>query len=133
MCLSKVTATYDKPSSLIVDGWKNFAGTVMQPRFTKFGGVVQLGVWVTASSAGAPPQGIQADDGKTYKAGFHAYANEGQRRGLRRVYLRQITSTGDQDGMSCVVAQEMYVPSDPSDANAWPPLLQPATEGGAKP
>lgn len=127
MCLSKVTATYDKPSGLIVDGWKGFSvrgtaeGLLAAPSGTELvtaprGVKVQMDAWVKATGAD-----LVADDGKYYQAGFHAYFDEHRRdgRATRRVYLRGITCAGEQDGYPCVIAQEMYVPSD---TNAWPPL-----------
>lgn len=116
MCLSKIEVAYDKPSDLIVDGWKAFIGT--GPKLTlSYMGSVALDTWLTASAANAP-NGIKGDDGKTYKAGFHAYIDSPRYSGYRRVYLRKITCAGEQDGKKCVIAQEMYVPSDP---NGWPP------------
>jgi CheY-like chemotaxis protein len=54
--------------------------------------------------------------------GFHAYPDEKQKpiKATCRVYLRQITSVGNQGGNNypVVVAQEMYVPSKP---DGWPP------------
>jgi hypothetical protein len=130
MCLSKLEAVYDKPSALIVDGWKEFAGGsvafspirqggIIKPAlsFTNFGGAVKLDTWLVASEV-RPPMNITASDGKVYKAGFHAYAEDKARSSVRRVYLRKITCIGDQDGKKALVAQEMYVPSDP---NGWPP------------
>jgi hypothetical protein len=124
MCLTKVVNTYDKPSGLIVDGWKEFnfsgRGSLGLLKFQNFGGTVKQDVWLQANEV-MPTEEITASDGKKYKAGFHIYADEGKPRGCRRVYLRHITSAGDQSGNDCVVAQEMYVPSDP---DAWPPLAQ---------
>jgi hypothetical protein len=124
MCLTKITATHDDPSDLIVDGWKEFSGTAAQPAFFHYtlGGKrdVPLDQWLTAEHRGA---GIKASDGKAYQPGFHVYADERRALNLRRVYLRRVTCTGDQDGKKCMVAQEMYVPSSP---NAWPPRSAPA-------
>jgi hypothetical protein len=109
----------DKPSDLIVNAWKEFDGSKpVTLSFTNFGGTVKLDTWLVASEV-KPPINITASDGKTYRAGFHAYAAErASRRITRRVYLRKITCIGDQDGSKAVVAQEMYVPTDP---DGWPP------------
>jgi hypothetical protein len=120
MCLSKVTTTYDKPSDLIVDGWKEFSGKGNSLSFSAMGGTVALDVWLQASASTA--KDLTATDGKKYKVGFHIYAGDVFERyssyRYRRVYLRRITCIGDQDGKKCVIAQELYVPSDP---DAWPP------------
>jgi hypothetical protein len=120
MCLGKVTATHSKPSGVIVDGWKSFTGTDSALTFQQMGGPVTLDVWLQASKI-KPPQDIVAGDGTKYRAGFHAYGDEQERGCYRRVYLRNITCTGEQDFKKCVIAQEMYVPSD---KNAWPPQEQ---------
>jgi hypothetical protein len=118
MCLSKIEAVIDQPSDLIVDGWKEFDGSKPALSFTNFGGVLKMDTWLVASEV-QPPMNITASDGKTYKAGFHAYAEEGAwRRAPRRVYLRKITCIGEQDNKKVVVAEELYVPTDP---NGWPP------------
>jgi hypothetical protein len=123
MCLSKVTVT-PAPSDLIVDGWKEFGLKGTKLAFQNVSGTVETDKWMQASESGAPT-GLRADDGQKYKAGFHAYFDEREAKRFsvtfRRVYLRNITCIGDQDGRKCVVAQEMYVPSDP---DAWPPLEQ---------
>jgi hypothetical protein len=36
MCLDAVTETYDHPSTLIVDGWKEFGGSTKQPTFQNY-------------------------------------------------------------------------------------------------
>ena len=121
MCLSAIKESYDQPSPLITDGWKVFNGTDLRPLFQSrvLGGSaeVPLDKWLRAEGV----RDIPADDGNFYRPGFHAYSNEDQLNGkswFRRVFLRQITCLGRQDGKDCVVAQEMYVPSDP---NGWPP------------
>ena len=118
MCLSKVSTAYDKPSGLIESGWKVFGGTGSSLKFENFGGTVPQDVWLRADEIRATVD-IVASDGTTYKAGFHVYANEGDKpRGARHVYLRRITCAGEQQGRECVIAHEMYVPSKP---DAWPP------------
>jgi hypothetical protein len=74
---------------------------------------VKLDEWITANG----PE-IDAGDSKKYKAGFHVYAEESRHDKRRRVYVRQVTCEGMQDGERCLIAQQMYVPSD---ENAWPP------------
>jgi len=124
MCLSSVKETYDPSSELIVDGWKSFtSGTVSGSlKFENFSDTVELDKWMQASAATAPT-GIRADDGKTYMPGFHVYAEESEIQKLgykcRRVYVRRVTCMGEQGRIKCVIAQEMYVPSN---QNAWPPL-----------
>jgi hypothetical protein len=130
MCLSNVKETYDPPSELIVDGWKVFAGSPSAPQFENFAmpnqkldKPVPLDEWMQASAATAPT-GIRADDGKTYMPGFHVYSEEAEikKSQSRRVYIRRVTCMGSQTGKKCVIAQEMYVPSN---QNAWPPLDSP--------
>jgi hypothetical protein len=123
MCLSKIEHTYVRPSGLIVDGWKQFSGTKSAPEFSvmKGAGAVKLDEWMQASG----PQ-IRSDYGEDYAAGFHVYADEPkQPQGYRRVYVRGVTCSGRQSNDTrCLIAQELYVPSDP---NAWPPKAAPAT------
>lgn len=125
MCLSSVEAVYDKPSDLIVDGWKEFGQKDTNLRSQQFNTVIQRDTWIQASEQRplVVLGMIKASDGKLYRVGFHAYVDEPKKGSFRRVYLRKITCTGDQDG-KCVVAQEMYVPSDP---NGWPPRPTPST------
>jgi hypothetical protein len=119
MCLTKVVTTYVKPSGLIVDGWKEFIGSGSSMKFPNYGGSVALDVWLRADEI-RPTMDITASDGKKYKSGFHAYADEqGKPSYCQRVYLRSITYAGEEGGRKCVIAHEMYVPSNP---NAWPPL-----------
>ena len=121
MCLTKVVNTYDKPTDLIVDGWKEFEGYGSSLKFQNFGGAVRQDAWLKANDVKSTTD-ITANDGKKYKSGFHVYADEKDKpRGCRRVYLRTVTCAGEQSGSKCVIAQEMYVPSDP---DAWPPLAQ---------
>ena len=125
MCLSTVKETYDNPSKVIVDGWKNIDAS--KPRF-------QLAVngsldipkdkWITATSEHEKSgQGIKADDGIRYEPGFHAYADEKELKGKGhvRVFLRGVSCLGSQDGKQVIIAREMYLPSDP---NGWPPKNQ---------
>lgn len=129
MCLSAVKEIYDNPSPMIVDGWKGFDGTPSKPKVQiPINGTyeVPLDKWIKATDENAK-NGIRADDKTTYAPGFHAYADESEvkpwsNQSLRRVYLRQITCLGRQDGKTTVVAQEMFVPSDTK--NGWPPRPQ---------
>lgn len=125
MCLSSVTTIYPNPSELITDGWKSFGGSGSQLLFQmqKFGGKsdVPLDVWLKAESLGLS---IKATDGKSYEPGFHVYSDDFQNKtGYRRVFVRRISCAGNQETNKCVIAQEMYVPSDP---NGWPPQPTPA-------
>jgi hypothetical protein len=117
MCLSNVTEKYDHPSSLIVDGWKDFSGTDTKPRFqaqTLAGHrEVPLDQWLKAEGVD-----IKADDGKRYELGFHVYTDEPKSSTRRRVFTRFISARGDQGQEKIAIAREMYVPSDP---NGWPP------------
>jgi hypothetical protein len=129
MCLSKINSTYDKPSNVIVDGWKEFSGAGKSLTFVNMTGDVALDRWLFANLI-RPPIKIKAGDGKEYQAGFHVYADETETKKFlhyRRVYLRRITCAGNQDGKACVIAQEMYVPSDP---DAWPPMDRTKKPGG---
>lgn len=125
MCLSVIDVSYDKPSDLIVDGWKEFSGPSGSPMFLNYTTIaVPLDQWLEASKV-KNPQDINMTNGKTYRAGFHAFSDEKEidvKSRFRRVYLRRITCAGAQDGKKCVVAQEMYVPSGP---NVWPPKPTP--------
>jgi hypothetical protein len=130
MCLSKITASYDKPSGLIVDGWKEFDNGRVFGRLTypNMGGTVEMDKWISASDL-RPPVVIKASDGKPYMAGFHVYADEKEvkKYASRRVYVRNITCAGVDGGLKCLIAQEMYVPSKP---DAWPPLAPDKSKKG---
>lgn len=132
MCLSRIDTIYDQASGLIVDGWKEFLGSKAQPVSLRFKVGISRDVpvdrWLQASDEFAP-NGILADDGRTYKAGFHVYADEGRSESYRRVYLRGVTCVGKQGGRKCMIAQEMYVPSD---AEGWPPQAAPKEDRGKK-
>jgi hypothetical protein len=118
MCLDKIKSDIDKPSDLIVDGWKGFGGSGTSLTFQNFAGAVAVDTWLSASQV-RPSVEIRAGDGRKYQAGFHAYAEERDKpKHGRRVYLRRITCIGDQSGKKCLIAQEMYVPSD---QDGWPP------------
>ena len=124
MCLTKVISSPAKVSDLIVDGWKEFGGGRKSLTFANMTGDVALDKWLFANLI-RPPIKIRASDGKEYEAGFHVYAEESDLRNryrLRRVYYRRVTCVGEQDGSKCVIAQEMYVPSN---QDSWPPLPPP--------
>jgi hypothetical protein len=122
MCLSSVVQAYTQPHALIEGAWKELVGRDAAPRFVNFGGFVPLDKWLRAEEI-HPPQDIEAGDGKKYEAGFHVYTEEAlrgrARARRRRVYVRRVTCVGRQDGDDAMVAQELYVPSDPE---AWPPM-----------
>jgi hypothetical protein len=125
MCLSIVKETYDNPSGLIMDAWKEFGGTARKPTFQQFtiakSADVPLDKWITATDEHTPGKKITALDSKPYAPGFHVFYNEQELKemgGLRRVFVRKITCLGIQTSKQVVVAQEMFVPSDP---NGWPP------------
>lgn len=75
MCLSTVVKNDPAPSTLIVDGWKEFIGTPSCPFFPAFihkgTRVVPLDVWITADPTQTPNgKTIKADDGTDYAAGM---------------------------------------------------------------
>lgn len=119
MCLSTVTRAYAQPSDLILDGWKEFGGSSSRPEFinSQFRKTrdVPLDEWLTAEAKTE----ITASDLKPYVPGFHVYADEKPGKVRRRVYVRRVTYSGTQDRNDCVIAEQMYVPSDP---DAWPPM-----------
>lgn len=126
MCLQTVAEKFDS-STLIIDGWKEFGGTSSKPEFAAFslGGKkgVPLDEWISADSESifGKAKGVVATDGKTYVPGFHIYEDEDEARKLgasRRVYSRRMHTRGIQDKATVIIAQEMYVPSNP---NGWPP------------
>jgi hypothetical protein len=119
MCLA--TARKVTPTTLVMDGWKLFYGSETNLKFrssslTGSSGV-SFNVWLKAEEIE-----ISASDGTKYMTGFHVYDDYEQVRKLadiRRVYYRNVTYIGKQDKESCIIAQEMYVPSNPE---GWPPL-----------
>jgi hypothetical protein len=123
MCLTRITEIYERPSTLIVTGWKTFSGSGN-------GNTVRLGFAINGSNYLPLDKWIQATaehrlmlnagDGKLYQPGFHAYAEEHElsSQSYRAVFLRKVTCRGEQSGMATIVAQEMFVPSAP---NRWPP------------
>jgi hypothetical protein len=123
MCLSKITESYEPPCPMITDGWKQFGGTDAKPRFQSFTlngkSDVPLDRWVKAAKDTASDKGIGANDGKYYEAGFHVFANEpSSTKGYRRVFVRNISCRGTDSGQEVIIAQEIFVSSDP---NGWPP------------
>ncbi len=121
MCLQSITTKFDKPSSVILSGWKHFSGTKQSPMFQHFGldkdMTVPLDRWLRA-------QGSFIDDNRSgYEVGFHIYENEKEFKDdktLRRVYYRNVHTRGTDSNVTTIVAREMYVPSDPE---AWPPRV----------
>lgn len=121
MCLDAVNEIYDHPSPVVTDGWKEI--DARKPRFQfNVNGTkdIPFDRWLTATNEHAK-SGIKADDGQTYEPGFHIYADEKElkrKNSCQRVFVRGITCLGKQDGMTVVIAREMYLPSD---KNGWPP------------
>lgn len=123
MCLSTVKEIYDNPSTCIVDGWKELGSTGSPRVQMAINGRydVPLDKWVKATDEHAK-SGIKASDNTIYQPGFHVYSDETEFRKkdstMRRVFVRNITCLGTQDGKHVIIAQEMYIPSD---LNGWPP------------
>jgi hypothetical protein len=130
MCLSSVNEVYDVPSTLIMDGWKEFDVSGGKLRFAAFAfngsKDVPMDKWIQASTEHAKKGTIKANDGSDYQAGFHVFAEEAECKPIskfRRVFVRKITCLGNDDGRGgsgkkVIIAQELYVPSD---KNGWPP------------
>jgi hypothetical protein len=124
MCLETVSDKIDKPTTLIQSGWKTFTGTQTQLRFENmpFKGSrdVPLDKWITAEATVEKISTGAVIRGRDYKPGFHIYEDEQEVKSKtykRRVYYRKVHTRGKQDGLTVIVALEMYVPSDP---DAWP-------------
>ncbi len=111
-----------EPSTLIQSGWKDFGSATFgsKLRFDNFqykgSKDVPLNKWITAEG--------DKVSGADYRAGFHIYEDEKELNGSgknskRRVYYRNAHTRGRQSSLTVIVAQEMYVPSNPDD---WPPL-----------
>lgn len=123
MCLEKIKEQYDNPSEVVLSGYKVFSGTTSAPCFAnqhlKGNNWVPLDKWIVAE-----PTSIKATCGTKYDTGFHVYTEEPQKiksnhQGeARRVYMRKVHTLGEQSNLETVIAQELYVPSNP---NAWPP------------
>ena len=124
MCLSSVKETYSNPSSVITDGWKEFTSSVGKLFFHTYGldggfddaaREVPMDKWIKAAEIS-----VTAGDYKQYTSGFHVYTNGKNAAGVsrRRVYIRRVKAKGLQGDEECLIANEMYVPSDP---NGWPP------------
>lgn len=122
MCLTKVTKSLT-PSTAIQDGWKEFGyATDGSLEFQNFPvdrtkRKVVFDTWMKAESIQ-----VQDDNGKKYLADFHVYKDEedirtsGSR--YRRVYIRGTHTEGLQSTTPCLVAAEIYVPSN---SDGWPP------------
>ena len=124
MCLSTVKETYDNPSSLIQSGYKQFNGTGKNLTFTINGKPVEFDKWLSADEGATK---MKADDYNYYTRGFHVYEDESDvknKSGYILVYMRKVHTKGTQDGLSVVIAKEIYVPSDPK---GWPPTASPNT------
>ena len=129
MCLSRITESYEPPCPMITDGWKSLGTDPKKPRLQmKLNGKLEIpfDTWLKATDENVTSGLVRADDGNNYKPGFHAYSDESELNSVkrrysgdyRRVFLRGISCSGTQDGWKVVVAQEMYIPSDP---DGWPP------------
>lgn len=121
MCLDSITENLT-PTAMIQSGWKEFSGSRSDPQFWacnyKGKDDVPLDKWISAEKK---PVAISGWRGIKYESGFHIYTDETQlklRGNKRRVYFRNAHTCGPQDSLTVVIAQEMYVPSDPDD---WPP------------
>jgi hypothetical protein len=123
MCLSSVTTRLE-PTTMVQSGWKKFRGYEAYKSCTPslrfeayaFQGseTVPLDKWIAAEV-----KEVKISTFKKYDAGFHIYEDEKENLpGKRRVYFRKAHTRGIQDGLTVVIAAEMYVPSDPDD---WPP------------
>jgi hypothetical protein len=117
MCLATVSEQIGKPTTLIQSGWKRFdSGLLGKPKFENFtlkgSRSVPLDEWLVAEGGTAK--------GSNYTAGFHIFEDEKEKlpSDKRRVYYRKVHARGRDRALTTVVAQEMYVPSDP---DAWPP------------
>jgi hypothetical protein len=123
VCLSAITEQYERPSLLILDAWKTFAGSASRPCFESYPyrgeSYVPLDQWIEAEGT----KDVVSSDGKKYKAGFHVFEEAKDEpkpyAPRRRVYVRRVRTKGKQDKDTVLVADEMYVPSDPE---AWPPM-----------
>jgi hypothetical protein len=140
MCLTKVLEIYSNPSSVITDGWKEFR--VVNGKKLEFatfsldgksvasgtGMEVPMDKWIKASSIS-----VLASDKNYYSSGFHVYTDETAKShthmARRRVYIRKVKTKGLQEGEECLIADEMYVPSDP---NGWPPKNGESAKTGNK-
>jgi hypothetical protein len=138
MCLEKVKEVYDVPSTFITDGWKSFSRTgTGKLSFEQYpvGSTreVPLDKWIQADGSQAKNGQIQASDGSTYMAGFHVFSEESEVKRdatrMTRVFVRKVSCSGIDRGKKAVIAQEIYVPSDP---NGWPPQesYEPAPKTG---
>lgn len=122
MCLSVVKDEMKKPTTLIQSGWKEFNGNNSSPQFTNFeykgSRVVPLDQWLTAETKEVKISMLKG----SYAAGFHIWEDEMElpkKSVKRRVYYRNVHTRGMQNNLTVVIAQQMYVPSDP---DGWPPL-----------
>jgi hypothetical protein len=124
MCLSSVSKKISKPTLAVQDGWKKFNGGSFLSKKLEFevctykgGKDVPLDQWIKAEG---PEIESSAWDKKKYAAHFHIWLDEKDApTGVRRVFFRKAHTIGLQDAHKVIVAEEMYVPSDP---NKWPPM-----------
>jgi hypothetical protein len=123
MCLDRIISR-PEATTLVEDGWKKFSKKWTNSKVLQFENMqlkdlkeVPLDKWVSAeikpvtTTLGA----------EKYDTGFHIYEMQKEASdagATRRVYYRKVHTIGVQDGKRVVIADEMYVPSDPE---AWPP------------
>lgn len=120
MCLDSIKEEYETPSPLVQGGWKEFSGTDAKPISQQTSKPIPLDQWIKANEVT-----ISMSGGGSYTSGFHVYSddtqiskNKGNYVKYRRVYYRNVTYLGTQDGKEVVIAREIYVPSN---QKAWPP------------
>jgi hypothetical protein len=128
MCLEKVKEVYEVPSTFITDGWKSFSrgsvsGKLSFEQFSVNGTrEVPMDKWIQADGSQTKNGQIQSSDGSTYMAGFHVFSEESEVKKdtakMTRVFVRKVSCSGIDRGKKAVIAQEIFVPSDP---NGWPP------------
>ena len=134
MCLSTVSNKRPEFSSLILSGWKGFNGTTRDPKFSNFSHKgskdVPLNTWISKETDGTTNGRVEAGDGTHYSVGFHIWPDEKNkpREASRMVYYRRATAMGRQEGCPVIIAEEMYVSSDPE---GWPPMPAPPPGGAA--
>ncbi len=123
MCLSTVTKNNLK-SKIVMSGYKEFnvsgGNLCFQSYPLKSGKNIVKDTWIKAEG----PSSIKATDNSYYPAFFHVYEEESKSR--TRVFVRGLKTIGTQSGEKVLVAEELYIPSDP---NSWPDKNAPAPKG----
>lgn len=131
MCLDSVSKKLPEPLPLIEGGYKHFDTYNRKLSFEAYplsGSVsgdktVPMDQWLKASSLHKDGKEIGGGKFPKYVPGFHIYIDESSSRSSinstdRRVFYRGAHTYGRQDGRDCVIADELFVCSDP---NGWPP------------